>query len=156
MTENWSIRKVLFVCLGNICRSPMAEGLFKQMAIENNLSLDISSAGITACIGRKVEPFAFEIMKARSINIGDHQPTQITSELMRKADLILVMEAWQQKKLKVDFMSAYGKVHRLGKWDNFDIIDPYQRDKQDFKRACELIEEGLQAWQRRLWSKNVV
>ncbi|MCD6048130.1 MAG: protein tyrosine phosphatase [Gammaproteobacteria bacterium] len=149
------MKNILIVCLGNICRSPMGEGLLKQFAIDNSLPLQVSSAGITAMVGHPADPKAIEIMKKRDIDISQHAPTQLTQELLRQMDLVLVMEEWQKKEIGCLFPSSYGKVHRLGKWGNFEIPDPYRKPIEQFEASCQLIEQGLRDWQERLWSKHV-
>jgi protein-tyrosine phosphatase len=146
---------IVVVCLGNICRSPMGEGLLKQYAEENNLPLQIQSAGIKAMVGWRADPMAVEVMKNRNIDISQHEPMQLTLALLREVDLVLVMEGWQQKEIGCLFPSAYGKVHRLGKWGDFEIPDPYRKPIEHFEASCQLIEKGLQDWQKRLWGKHV-
>jgi protein-tyrosine phosphatase len=146
MKNNWFIKNILFVCLGNICRSPMAEGWLKHYAENNDAPLNVRSAGIAACVGRPASQHAIDVMKENGIDISQHQPLQLTMEIAREEDLILVMEKWQQEKLRADFPFAYGKIHLIGKWDDFEIPDPYQHGKEDFENVFELIEAGLSAW----------
>ncbi len=149
------MKNILMVCLGNICRSPMAEGLLRHYSDQQQWDLTVSSAGIQAVVGAKADPMSSKVMQNHQIDICAHRAQQLTSAMLHQADLILVMESEQQQALGYISPSAYGKVHRLGKWQAFDIPDPYKKTPQDFDMTFLLIEKGLQDWCERLWKDHV-
>ena len=149
------MKNVLIICVGNICRSPMGEGLLAHYSEKHQLGLNVSSAGLSAMVGHPADSNAIVMMQKQGIDISQHLPRQLTEELLAKADLTLVMEAWQQQEIGCLFPSAYGKVHRIGRWGDFDVPDPYKKSHTAFEEAYSLIEKGLREWQNRLWRKHV-
>ena len=66
--------------------------------------------------------------------------------MIRKADLILVMELSHKIAIEESEPSARGKVFRLGEWGKFDISDPYKQDLSAFVKSLNLIEQGIALW----------
>lgn len=130
---------VLVVCVGNICRSPMAEGIARGVFPKAR----VSSAGLGALVGRPAEPFSVELMRERGIDISAHRARQITPEMIRDAELILAMEAWQVREIEQVSGAARGRTFRLGHWGDFDIADCYQEPREAFEHALVEIERGL-------------
>ncbi len=84
--------KVLIVCTGNTCRSPMAEGILKSILRDRGISnIEISSAGIGAMRGAPATSFAIEAARNWGVNITGHIARQLTRSLIDDADLILAM-----------------------------------------------------------------
>jgi protein-tyrosine phosphatase len=142
--------KILIVCIGNICRSPVAEGMLKNWLASQNSTVTVSSAGISAMVNHPAAPLSVSLSKTRSIDISSHRARQITEEMVRDADLILVMEQFQKKKIETLFPFALGKVFLLGKWDNFEVPDPYTGFESDYVHAVDLIEKGINSWQKKI------
>jgi protein-tyrosine phosphatase len=140
---------ILFVCLGNICRSPMAEGYFREQ-LKSAQSIQIGSAGLRALVGQPAVSEAQEIMHQIGIDISAHRARQLTNELVVAADLILVMEKPHQQEIEFIFPHSRGRVHLLGKWGDFEIFDPYQGSIEAFSECLALIEKGWQDWKNRL------
>ena len=105
------IRRVLVVCIGNICRSPMAEGLIRQAVP----GVQISSAGLSALVGHGADPIAVQIMSGIGVDISAHRARMLTDAIARDADLILVMDELQKQQLSAQYPYARGKVFRLGR-----------------------------------------
>lgn len=145
------INRILLVCVGNICRSPMAEGLFKQHATGRNNVL-IHSAGLGALVDNPADPEALTQMSQRGVDITRHRARQISLEIVRDSDVILVMEKQHQLHLHARFPVARGKVHLLGKWNEREIPDPYRKSPEFFANTAKLIEEDVAAWAARIWS----
>lgn len=125
----------------------MAEGLFKQALIDVNKSdCAVSSAGLSALVGHPPDPNACLLMRKRGIDISDHRARQLNQEMIRKSELILVMELNQKYFLEENEPTAKGKIFRLGEWEKFDIADPYQKEIQFFERTLSLIELGVSHW----------
>lgn len=144
-------KNILIVCVGNICRSPMAQGLLKQAFVEaKKTNCSVSSAGLAALVGRKADPSACQLMIKKGIDISGHRACQINSEMIRKASLILVMELSQKIAIIENEQSARGKVFRLGEWGGFDIADPYQKDFAAFEKSLTLIEQSVSQWIEKL------
>lgn len=142
------IQKVLLVCLGNICRSPMAEGLFRQAAPE----LKVSSAGISAMVGHRADPIAVQIMAGEGVDISAHRARMLTEAIARDADLILVMDDQQKQQLSMHYPYVRGKVFRLAEASKRDIPDPYRQDPEVFRTVFSMIEDGVNEWAKRIHS----
>ena len=140
------IESVLVVCTGNICRSPMTEGLFKDLSSE----LKVMSAGLAALMGFAPDPIAVELMKSRGIDITDHRARQLESWMCKDFDLILVMESEQKRLLERQFLFARGKVFLLRESNGLDVPDPYLKGREAFELALRAVEIGVDSWLSKL------
>jgi protein-tyrosine phosphatase len=144
------INNLLVVCVGNICRSPMAEALFRQHLHGNGVS--VSSAGLGALVDYPADDHAIDLMDARGLDISGHRARQLTPELVKASDLIVVMESGHRRVILENEPAARGKVFRLGEWQDQDIPDPYRQPVEAFEESLELIEQGVVEWVRRITS----
>lgn len=136
------MRAILTVCIGNICRSPMAEGLLKA-GLPN---LYIASAGVGALVGKPADPIARKLMLQRGVDISEHIAQQLNQMLSRRADLILVMDVKQRQYIEVNYPFTRGKVFRIAENLNQDVPDPYKEGEMAFERALSLIDAGSRHW----------
>jgi len=137
------ITSVLVVCVGNICRSPTGERLFKR-ALPN---IRVSSAGLGALVGRPADQTASDVAAAHGLSLEGHQAQQLTAEMCRNVDLILVMEKRQIEQVNRIDPAARGKTMLLGHWLNQkEIADPYRKSREAFEEVYGLLENDTQKW----------
>ncbi|AOT09711.1 low molecular weight protein-tyrosine-phosphatase [Pseudoalteromonas luteoviolacea] len=140
---------ILVVCAGNICRSPTAEYVLKDKLVGK--SINVSSAGLTALEGKEADSLAKDLANSRNIDMSAHQGRQITSSLVSKNSLILVMEQRHLQDLCARYPEARGKTFLLGKWlGDKEIPDPYRQSREAFEHVFELIDSACSAWQKYL------
>jgi protein-tyrosine phosphatase len=133
--------------MGNICRSPMAEGLFKEaLAAYGKEGYIVSSVGIGACIDYPPDPYACQLMLKKNIDISGYRARQLNRDMIRKADIILVMETSHKQAIEKIEPCAKGKIFLLGHWGGFDIPDPYRKKISAFVTSLNLIERGISDW----------
>lgn len=143
------MNNILTVCVGNICRSPVAEALLKERLPGRN----IWSAGLQAVVGYPAEAMASEIAALHGLDLSAHRAQQLAGWMCSQADLVLVMEAGQQQQLERLYPLARGKIRRLGEFGPqgaFDIADPYRQPRAAFEAAHTAIALGVEEWARRI------
>ncbi|AUC06500.1 low molecular weight phosphotyrosine protein phosphatase [Acinetobacter lwoffii] len=138
------IKNILVVCIGNICRSPMAEYFLKQ----EYPHLQIESAGIAGVVGHAADEKASLCMQRFGIDMSLHVAKKLNAELIKKADLVLVMSHNQQKHIEQTWPFAKGKTFRLGHWQGKNVADPYQHDQTVFNETCQLIKDCIADWKK--------
>jgi protein-tyrosine-phosphatase len=143
------ISNILFVCIGNICRSPFAQGLFtKQMRIEGDKGFHAESAGLLALPGNSATFLAQKVAGQHSVDLAGHKAKCLSQELVDWAELILVMEKSHKDELLVDFPEAKGKTFLIRHFARYGsrsrgIADPYGL-QYDAYRFCYLdIEDAV-------------
>jgi len=112
----------------------------------------VESAGIGALVGEPADPMAQALMAERGLDLAAHRARQLTLDIAAAHELILVMEAGHQRSIEARFPSVRGRVHRLGRWGDFDVPDPYRGTRADFERALALIDRGVVDLVRAFWS----
>jgi len=150
-------RKILVVCLGNICRSPVGEGLLKNHFETIGASgIEVSSAGITAMVNAPASAHSVAVMSQKNIDISGHVARQLTHDMMVQNDLILVMELDQKKHLEQVFTFARGKVHLIGRFQSDEqkreIEDPYLKPLAAFELMATQMESCVNDWIKQFFS----
>lgn len=136
--------KVLFVCSGNTCRSPMAEALIKREASRRGATgHEFHSAGLNVVPGSRASKYAVEAMAARGIDIDRRLAQQIIPQMVHEADLVLTMTRDQADTLKDELPQDASKVHTIGGFAGMpgDIDDPYLGGAMDYERVAAILEE---------------
>jgi protein-tyrosine phosphatase len=144
------MRSILFVCTANICRSPMAEGVFRKLVAEANCAADfeIDSAGTHDYhVGKPPFDKAAECAKKRGYEIEHQVSRRVVPNDFDHFDAILAMDrtnvaslktiAPTRCKHKIELLTDYADKH-YGK----DVPDPYGRAAKDFDIALDMIEDG--------------
>jgi protein-tyrosine phosphatase len=144
--------KVLFVCMGNICRSPTAQGVFRKMVADAGLDgcVDIESVGTHAYhVGEPPDARAQQAAKRRGYEIADLRARQITQEDFRNFDLILAMDWENLALMQQQCPRAHKhKLHLLmrfaGEHDAATVPDPYYGGPEGFNTVLDYVEDACQ------------
>lgn len=148
---------VLLVCLGNICRSPTAEEIFRQQAAVAGFEIKVDSAGTGDWhIGHAPDERAQRHAKAHGYNISKLKARQVSADDFHDFDLILAMDGQNLADLQAIKDSVAGEKENLAKLALFseedptyggdDVPDPYTGDGDAFEEVIERIESSAQAW----------
>jgi len=138
-------REVLMVCTGNICRSPTAAAVLHKYAEARSLSVD--SAGIHALRGQGMCPVALDVLDSNGFAGHEHIAKSLDASLLRRADLVLAMEAAQVQSIVSRFPFTRGKVFPLSKWcGGEDIPDPYRMSRPAYEHVFKLIDTSVRKW----------
>ena len=142
--------RLLFVCLGNICRSPMAEGVFRRVAEEEGVLhlFDIDSAGLGDWhIGQAPDRRAQDAARNRGIDISGQSARQIRHDDYARYDLLLAMDGTNYQELvQLAPSDARHKIHRFLDFapqvPTKDVPDPFYGGPEGFDHALDLIEQA--------------
>lgn len=142
-------KRVLFVCTGNLCRSPMAEGLLRRMLKEHGLDreIEVVSTGTSALEGETATPLAIYVMAQQGILISSHRSHRVTGEDLAIADLVLVMTQDHRQALAAEFPESRTKTYLLSEMagERSDIEDPiYSQDIDNYTKCAARIKDFLE------------
>lgn len=146
---NKQISNILFVCIGNICRSPFAQGLFtNKMRQKSYKNFYADSAGLLALPGNSVTFLAKKVAAEHGVDLSGHKAKRLSQKLVDRADLILVMEKVHKDELITEFPEATDKTFILRRFARYGsrnrgIADPYGL-QYDAYRFCYIdIEDSV-------------
>jgi len=142
------MKKILFVCTGNTCRSPMAEGIFNAFASAEGLEIRAESAGINPTSPQKPSVNALLAAKEYGADISAHRAVRVDEDKVAESDAVLCMTYGHQMVLERMFPQYAEKIMCLG---SSDISDPYGGDEEVYRRtAAQIAREirKLPVWNR--------
>lgn len=137
---------VVVLCIGNICRSPLAMIQLQSQLKAAGSPITVTSAGLGALHNHPAHEIMQKIAEDQQLDLSNHHAKQVTPETIKSADLIFVMTENQKNQVHLEFPQSRGKVFLLHNNPPMDIPDPYQKTEQDFKNAAASIQEGVNQW----------
>ncbi len=141
--------RIIVVCTGNICRSPIGEALLRER-LQGRVE-EVSSAGTGALVGYPADPMAVEVAAEHGLDLSAHRARQATLPLLSQMDLILTMDQSHNDWLNRQYPQLRGRVYKFLKWrEDDDVADPYRRPREAFEAAYADIEQGVEDWLKRL------
>ena len=144
---------ILFVCTGNTCRSPLAEGLMKKLLAEKGVEgVEVSSAGTAAFDGDSVSYYAAKVLLSRGIDISMHRSRVMTREMISQSDYIITMT--EAQKSAVAAYCNKNNLYCIKDFAGYDISDPFGSDEESYERCAEQIEKALEIFYDEIFSKR--
>ncbi len=146
-TDSARRRQIVFVCTGNTCRSPMAEGLARQR-FRGVSDCEVLSAGLHAEVGARPSPLAVKAAAAAGADISGHRVRSMTDALAFSATLLLALSPHHADEMRLRFPFAADKIRFLGEFAPAgspvrDIPDPFGGSPEDYRRCLSLISKCL-------------
>lgn len=126
--------KILFVCSGNTCRSPMAQAMFEKMCSENNIDAECKGAGTVTMTGIPASDSSVEVMSEKGIDLSDYRSTSIKAVLLDEIDLFVPMTYVHAMTL-MQLGVPKNKIYLFSR----DILDPYGHGLDDYRAARDEI-----------------
>ncbi len=135
--------KILFVCTGNTCRSPMAAAIMNKIAKENDMDVEANSAGIFAESGSGASENAIKAMRFYGISLKDHKSTQLSESMINDADLILTMTEGQRAMIEGYAPDKIFSIYGFFGYGDYEITDPYGGDLEEYEQVAEELNDIL-------------
>nr|WP_281363420.1 low molecular weight protein arginine phosphatase [Paenibacillus lemnae] len=127
----------MFVCTGNTCRSPMAEGMLRKLAAGRNIDVEVRSAGVAAVDGMSISRHAESVLRDQMVD-GSFASKPLSRELVQWADLVLALTQSHKQYAIRQFPEAADKVHTLKEYVEND--EQVIRDVQELDRLYVAME----------------
>src|SRR5215467_13269717 len=142
------MKTVLFVCTGNVCRSPMAEGIFRY-AVQGRGQFRVLSAGLGAMEGQPPSPYAVQAVRELGIDISGQRSRMLTPDLVQQADYIFGMTHNHIDTVALLYPQAAEKTFLLREFD--ETLDQFEKDISDpiggsydvYVTCRDQIEQGI-------------
>jgi len=138
------MKRLIFVCSGNICRSPMAEGIAKKQLSEASVSAQVISMGTLGLFGRSASENAVLVCAEHGIDIARHRSQGVSLGILGHADLVVVMEAAHR-----DFiLQRRGELTNVSLFSSFDggptdVVDPVGQSRERYEACFARLDSGI-------------
>jgi len=155
---------LLFVCTGNICRSPMAEGIMKELILDEYemgrpvSPMEVLSAGTHALDGNPASDYAVMVAGEHGIDLSGHRSRMVTEDLLDRADLVLTMEENHTRFIKcmTPGVEHVYELKRYGVDDeppegSVDVMDPIGMDRSVYAEVFDELEKEIRRVSRRIF-----
>lgn len=151
--------RVVFLCLGNICRSPMAERYAARRLADADADLDVDSAGFVEREGRSSPDHAVAAAADHGVDLSDHRSAHVSSVGLADADLVFVMDADNYRRLRANHPGVADRAYFLGAVGDdgaaevapsalvggasYEITDPVNTDRDTFRRIYREVADAV-------------
>lgn len=147
--------RVLLVCSGNTCRSPMAGALLQHLW-NGDEALEVLTAGTATVQGLPATSHAVTTMQEHGLDLTGHRSQPVTPSLLKSVDLVLAMTAGHREALRAQFPAHAQKVYTLAEYAGSasDVRDPYGGPLDEYRRTAQSLAELLSAAVTRMQRKE--
>lgn len=145
------VKKVLFVCTGNTCRSPMAEGMFRKAIEKRDDYMCLGSAGVSAFGGDRISPDTAKELESRGAGLENFRSRPVTKELLDEADFVLVMTIGHLQMLLGEFPEVKEKCFlvcdfvEINGREGMDVPDPFGMGSRAYEAVGRVLDLAIPA-----------